>query len=122
VSGGLFDGPRRTYQHARVADPETSKAAGKKWQAVGGAAAETALRLLVQSPGRTGAELNELAGRDPSSRTLPRRLADLAADGFVYRGTPRACHVTHETATTWWPLPKGIAWIDAHPEGGGREA
>ena len=60
--------------------------------------------MVRKYPGRTGAELDRLAGCEVK-RTVSKRLAD-AADkfGLITRGPKRLCSIGGNEALTWIPL------------------
>jgi hypothetical protein len=88
----------------RKSDPETSRQAALKIASCSAQLAAAAAELVRKHPGRTGAELDRLAGCEVK-RTVSKRLAD-AADkfGLVRRGPKRQCSVGGNEALTWLPL------------------
>jgi CRP-like cAMP-binding protein len=90
-------------------DPETSHQAAREITASGLRAtqARKVLAAVAAHPGRTSAELAELAGL--SRYTTARRLPELEAHGLVRRGPARRS-VTSDPATdgalglTWWAV------------------
>jgi hypothetical protein len=90
---------------ARRNDPETSRHAARKIASCSAQLAAAAAELVRKYPGRTGAELDRLAGCEVK-RTISKRLAD-AADKFrlIRRGRKRQCTVGGNEALTWEPLP-----------------
>jgi hypothetical protein len=90
---------------ARRNDPETSRQAARKIASCSAQLAAAAAELVRKHPGRTGAELDRLAGCEVK-RTISKRLAD-AADkfGLVRRGPKRQCSVGGNEALTWEPTP-----------------
>ena len=60
------------------------------------------LEAVIESPGRTSAELAAWAGMDRYA--VARRLPDLRQDGFVEQGPMRKCKVTGKPAVTWKAL------------------
>ena len=89
---------------ARRNDPETSRQAASKIACCSAQLAAAAAELVRKHPGRTGAELDRLAGCEVK-RTISKRLAD-AADKFslVRRGPKRQCTIGGNDALTWLPL------------------
>jgi hypothetical protein len=89
---------------ARRNDPETSRQAARKVANCSAQLAAAAAELVRSHPGRTGAELDRLAGCEVK-RTISKRLAD-AADkfGLITRGPKRQCSVGGNEALTWLPL------------------
>lgn len=61
--------------------------------------------IVQQNPGHTCAELAQISGEDRFM--LARRLPDAAnlKTPKLYRGAPRPCSVTGNSAITWWPIP-----------------
>jgi hypothetical protein len=90
---------------ARRNDPETSRQAASKIACCSAQLAAAAAELVRKHPGRTGAELDRLAGCEVK-RTISKRLAD-AADkfGLITRGPKRQCSVGGNDALTWEPTP-----------------
>ena len=90
---------------ARRSDPETSRQAASKIASCSAQLAAAAAELVRKHPGRTGAELDRLAGCEVK-RTISKRLAD-AADkfGLITRGPKRQCSVGGNEALTWEPTP-----------------
>jgi hypothetical protein len=90
---------------ARKSDPETSRTAARKIAPNAHQLAVQAAELVRKHPGRTGAELDRLAGCEVK-RTVSKRLAD-AADkfGLITRGPKRLCSVGGNEALTWEPTP-----------------
>jgi hypothetical protein len=89
---------------ARSSDPETSRSAAKKIACSVTQLAAAAAEIVRKYPGRTGAELDRLAGCEVK-RTVSKRLAD-AADkfGLISRGPKRQCSIGGNEAITWLPL------------------
>ena len=89
---------------ARSSDPETSRSAAKKIACSVTQLAAAAAEMVRKYPGRTGAELDRLAGCEVK-RTVSKRLAD-AADkfGLISRGPKRQCSIGGNEAITWLPL------------------
>ena len=89
---------------ARTSDPETSRSAAKKIACSVTQLAAAAAEMVRKYPGRTGAELDRLAGCEVK-RTVSKRLAD-AADkfGLITRGPKRLCSIGGNEALTWIPL------------------
>ena len=90
---------------ARRNDPETSRQAASKIASCSAQLAAAAAELVRKHPGRTGAELDRIAGCEVK-RTISKRLAD-AADKFrlITRGPKRQCSVGGNEALTWEPTP-----------------
>ncbi len=94
---------RRNGRHlARRLDPDTSKEAariiadttlGKKQQ--------QALALLVEHPGSTSKELEQISGRGDGE--VRKRLNDLRLAGRAHKGQNRKCRITNRLAYTWYP-------------------
>jgi hypothetical protein len=64
-----------------------------------------ALGLVNLHPGKTGEELDQLAGA--KKREISKRLAGLAQKRQIVRGRKeemRACSVTGRLCLTWWPM------------------
>jgi hypothetical protein len=91
-------------QLARSGAPETSRSAAKKIACSVTQLAAAAAEMVRKYPGRTGAELDRLAGCEVK-RTVSKRLAD-AADkfGLITRGPKRQCSIGGNEALTWMPL------------------
>jgi hypothetical protein len=89
---------------ARSGDQETSRSAAKKIACSVTELAAAAAEMVRKYPGRTGAELDRLAGCEVK-RTVSKRLAD-AADkfGLISRGPKRQCSIGGNEALTWLPL------------------
>lgn len=89
---------------ARSGDPETSRSAARKIACSVTQLAAAAAEMVRKYPGRTGAELDRLAGCEVK-RTVSKRLAD-AADkfGLIARGPKRQCSIGGNEALTWMPL------------------
>lgn len=92
---------------SRATDPETSRlaerrhTASKKRQSNMQAVAE----LVRRMPGCTSWELAGFIdlGRD-TYHEIARRMPDAVTAGLVQKGDPRACGVTGNQSTTWWPV------------------
>ena len=103
--GYQIDQPDSADSLARRNDPETSRRAAQKIASCSAQLAAAAAELVRKHPGRTGAELDRLAGCEVK-RTVSKRLAD-AADkfGLVCRGPKRQCTIGGNDALTWEPIP-----------------
>ncbi len=90
------------YAMARRDDPVTSHEAAAKHVATGKADPNRRLCLAVvaEHPGRTSAEIAELAGL--SRHEAARRLPELRKDGLVRNGGKRVCSVTKNQSLTWF--------------------
>jgi len=95
----LFDRPL-----ARASDPSTSHEAAADLVASGtwGKQKRQVYAVLCLYPGRTSAELAEVAGLD--RYMLARRLPDLEDERLATKGSKRRCDATGRKAVTWWPV------------------
>ena len=87
----------------RKSHPSTSQEAADKLIQSGrlsGNAAD-AFNLVRRFPGRTGAELDEIAGCKVSRR-ISKRLGGLKSDGRVVNGPKRNCEVGCNVCVTWF--------------------
>jgi DNA-binding MarR family transcriptional regulator len=83
-------------------DPVTSRQAAARVNTSGKAKAqrEQVYGLIVQSPGRTTAELAEIHGVDRAM--VARRCPELRERGLVENREPRICRVNQTMALEWW--------------------
>jgi hypothetical protein len=91
---------------ARKRDPISSQLAAEELINSGKLAERerVALALVNLHPGKTGEELDQLAGA--KKREISKRLAGLAQKQQIRRGRKeemRACSVTGRLCLTWWP-------------------
>lgn len=102
--GYQIEQPDSADSLARRNDPETSRKAAQKIASCSAQLAAAAAEMVRKYPGRTGAELDRLAGCEVK-RTVSKRLAD-AADkfGLISRGPRRQCSIGGNEALTWLPL------------------
>ena len=102
----LGSGFEKTFNQplAHRVDPLTSFAAGERFQKSGWLRGQMLLVLLAlrKWPGKTSAELAELAGLD--RHAVARRLPNLADRGLAERGLERECKVYRTPCITWRPL------------------
>lgn len=94
-----FDAPT-----AHRDDPLTSFDAGERFEKSGHLRGQMLLVLLAlrKWPGRTSAELAQLAGLD--RHAVARRLPNLASRGLAERGPERMCSVCRCPCVTWRPV------------------
>jgi DNA-binding MarR family transcriptional regulator len=92
----LFDSPM-----AHRADPLTSFVAGERFERSGRLRGQMLLVLLAlrKWPGKTSAELAQLAGLD--HHAVARWLPNLASPGLAERGPERECQVCQAPCITW---------------------
>ena len=92
----LFDLPQ-----SRRSDPATSFHAADHIESTGRAGDQRAkcLAVVKAHPGRTAAEIAQLAGLDRHAAS--RRLPELRAAGLVVNGPARICTVQHSLGMTW---------------------
>jgi hypothetical protein len=85
-------------------DPLTSFAAGERFEKSGRLRGQMLLVLLAlrKWPGKTSAELAELAGLD--RHAVARRLPNLAERNLAERGPERMCSICRCPCVTWRPL------------------
>jgi hypothetical protein len=98
----LFDPPApRTL--ARACDPDTSHQAATEMALSGalGRMARIAWDLLVEYPGATASELEEVSSLGDGK--IRKRLNDLRKEGWAYNQDARRCLITGKMAQTWWP-------------------
>jgi len=108
IQNNLFDGgyvSGRPSPMARTSDPVTSHESAREIRSSGTLAEheQAALAIVRLYPGRTGAELDQLA--HATRRQISKRLAGLRAKGLVRRGEReeiRSCDVTGSKCVTWW--------------------
>lgn len=97
---------------ARSTDPATSHHAADHMDASGQRAYQQRVTVAAvdRFPGCTTQELAEKAGL--SERMLSRRLSEVADDGQIKRGSPRATAFANGTTgrpgTTWWPKSQPV--------------
>ena len=86
---------------AHKGDPLTSFTAGERFERSGRLRGQMLLVLLAlrKWPGKTSAELAQLAGLD--RHAVARRLPNLADRGFSERGPERMCRVCQCPCVTW---------------------
>lgn len=96
----LFE-PQANY---RKGDPETSKDAAIGVEESGNAATWR-LRCLQAVRDWPGMTAGEYADRIEVERTtFGRRLPELLEKGYVRKGEPRPCNISHYRGATWWPV------------------
>ena len=98
----LFDSPE-PHTLARADDPDTSYQAASEMALSGALArmARIAWDLLVEYPGATASELEEVSNFGDGK--IRKRLNDLRKEGWAYNQDPRRCLITGKMAQTWWP-------------------
>jgi hypothetical protein len=60
------------------------------------------LEHIAAHPGCTRNELDQALAAGRPNANFSRRLTELEAKALIHRGTPRACAITNQKATTWW--------------------
>jgi hypothetical protein len=81
--------------------PIQSQEAAKAASGGAGAPGDRCLASVMESPGKTAAEIAAAAGLD--RHVVSRRLPDLRRASRVLNGQPRACAVTGRLSLTWFP-------------------
>jgi hypothetical protein len=87
---------------ARATDPLSSHIAGQDASAFAANHRAEIIKLVVQHPGKTAAELAQLCDLDRYQ--IGRRLKEIEHSGKIRRGIIRTCTVGRKVATTWFPL------------------
>ncbi|GAA0907572.1 hypothetical protein GCM10009552_15700 [Rothia nasimurium] len=92
---------------ARANDSDTSHVAARKHTSTGQRQSnlQAVADLVSRMPGLTSWELSRFIelGRD-TYHEIARRLPDAVTAGAVKKGVVRACTVTGNQSTTWWPV------------------
>ncbi len=99
IQTDLFD-QTRAHQLFKNGGPETSREAAEELVTSGKLAGMElrALNLVTLHPGRTGAELEKLAGLERGQ--VSKRLSTLVTQGRIIRGEKRKCRITQRAAFT----------------------